>query len=281
MTHPQRPNGEQAALWNDASGRAWVELQAVLDGMLAPFVLPLVAGASPGETAHVLDIGCGAGATTLALARRLGPRGLCLGVDISAPLLAAARARAATEQLTTAQFREADAQTHEFEAGAFDAVVSRFGVMFFDDPVAAFANIRRAARPGAALTFVAWRSPADNPFLSAAARAVAPLLPSVRAPDPTAPGQFAFADGARVRSILRDSGWNDIDVSALDLPGSVSEADLLAYVTKLGPVGLALRELDEARRAPIIAAVRASYEPHLRDGAAAFSMATWLVRARG
>ena len=151
MTQAQPPNTEQAALWNDASGRTWVEMQAVLDAMLAPFVAPLVAGISPGETARVLDIGCGAGATTLALARRLGPRGLCLGVDISAPLLAAARARAATEQLASARFREADAQTHGFEAGAFDAVVSRFGVMFFDDPVAAFANIRRAARPGAAL----------------------------------------------------------------------------------------------------------------------------------
>jgi ubiquinone/menaquinone biosynthesis C-methylase UbiE len=279
MTDSQRPNGEQAALWNDASGRAWVEMQAVLDAMLAPFVAPLVAGASLGEAAQVLDIGCGAGATTLALARRLGPRGLCLGVDISAPLLAAARARAASEPLASARFREADAQTYEFQAGAFDAVVSRFGVMFFDDPVAAFANIRRAARPGAPLTFVAWRSPADNAFMTAAARAVAPLLPSVKPVDPTAPGQFAFADDARVRSVLRDSGWSDVDVNALDLPGSVSEGDLLAYVTKLGPVGLALRELDEARRAPIIAAVHAAYAPYLRGGGAVFSMATWLVRA--
>ena len=117
--------------------------------------------------------------------------------------------------------------------------------------------------------------------MTAAARAVGRLLPSVRAPDPTAPGQFAFADDARVRSILRESGWNDIDVSALDLPGRVSEADLFAYVTKLGPVGLALRELDEVRRGPIVAAVRAAFEPYVHDGAAAFSMATWLVRARG
>jgi ubiquinone/menaquinone biosynthesis C-methylase UbiE len=251
-----------------------------MDRMLQPLTQAAfdLLNLKPGE--RVLDIGCGAGATTLALARRLGRRGLCLGVDISAPLVAAARARAAAEQVTCAAFLQADAQTHEFQAGAFDAVVSRFGVMFFDDPVAAFANIRRAARPAASLTFVAWRSPADNPFMTAAARAVAPLLPSMKAVDPTAPGQFAFADDARVRSILRDSGWNDVDVSALDLPGSVSEADLLAYVTKLGPVGLALRELEVAKHAPIIAAVRAAYEPYLRGGAAGFSMATWLVRAR-
>src|SRR4249919_2466186 len=201
MSETRQSNRDEAARWNESSGPVWVELQDVLDRMYAPFEALLTEEAFPREGGRVLDIGCGAGATTLALARRLGPGGLCLGVDISAPLLAAARARAATEQLTTAQFREADAQTHEFEAGAFDAVVSRFGVMFFDDPVAAFANIRRAARPGAALTFVAWRSPADNPFLTAAARAVAPLLPSMRPAGPTAPGQFAFADGARVRSI--------------------------------------------------------------------------------
>jgi ubiquinone/menaquinone biosynthesis C-methylase UbiE len=278
MTQSKPPNADQAALWNDASGRTWVEMQTVLDRILAPFVAPLVERTRLGE--RVLDIGCGSGATTFAVGRRVGPHGHCLGVDISAPLVAAARARAATEQAESVEFLQADAQTHVFQGAGFDAALSRFGVMFFDDPVVAFANIRRALRSAGSLTFVAWRSPADNPCMTAAARAAAPLLPNLHAPDPAAPGQFAFADAERVRTILRDSGWIDIDVSALDVSASVAETDLFAYVTKLGPVGLALRGLDDAQRAPIVSVVHAAYEPYLRGGAARFDMAAWLVRAR-
>src|SRR5262245_22462792 len=124
MNDEDRPNRDQAALWNDASGRAWVDMQAVMDEMLAPFVAPLVSGILPGETNRVLDIGCGAGATTLAVAQRLGPSGRCLGVDISAPLVVAARERAAAQQLRSVEFREADAQTHPFQPGVFEPVLS-------------------------------------------------------------------------------------------------------------------------------------------------------------
>jgi SAM-dependent methyltransferase len=280
MSTIQQPNRDQAALWNDASGQVWVEMQGVLDQMLAPFEVMLVERGFPGAGGHVLDIGCGAGATTLAMARRLGPAGRCLGVDISAPLVTAARARTVAEGLTSAAFVQADAQTHAFEPDSFDAMISRFGVMFFDDPVAAFANIRRAARRNATLTFVAWRSPAENPFMIAAGRAAAPLLPSLRMPDPSAPGQFGFADGERVRRILDESGWEDIDVRPVDTPGSVTETNLLAYATKLGPVGLALREVDEATRARTIEAVSVAFEPYVSNGAARFTTACWLVSAR-
>ena len=167
------PNRDQAERWNSDSGKAWVEMQALLDQVLEPFERLVVETAFPGEGGQVLDIGCGAGATTLAMARRLGPGGHCLGLDISRPLIAAARARAATDGLANATFVEGDAQTAALDRGRYDAIQSRFGVMFFDDPVAAFANIRRGARPGAVLSFVAWRSPAENEFMTAAARAAA------------------------------------------------------------------------------------------------------------
>ena len=280
MSVPRQSNRDQAALWNDAGGRTWVEMQAVLDRILSPFEALLTREAFPGEGGSVLDVGCGAGATTLSMARRLGPRGRCLGVDISGPLVAAAEARAAAERVDSASFVHADAQVHGFEPASFDAVMSRFGVMFFDDPIAAFANLRRAARSGAALTFVAWRSPADNPFMTTAARAAAPLVPSLRAPDPDAPGQFAFADGERVRRILDASGWTGVDVRAIDVPTRVAEDDLLAYVTRLGPVGLAMRDLDEPTRARVTEVLGAAFDPYLRDGAARFDAACWLVRAR-
>lgn len=278
--HAQPPNRDQSALWNDASGRVWVEMQPVLDRVLAPFAARLVEEAFPGEGGRVLDVGCGAGATTLAMGRRLGSSGLCVGVDISAPLVALAEARAAAEGLSSVAFVHADVQTHGFEPHRFDAVLSRFGVMFFDDPEAAFANLGRAARPGAKLSFVAWRSPDENPFMTTAARAAAPLLRELPVPAPDAPGPFGLANAERTRRILDASGWTDIDVRPIDVASDVAEGDLLAYVTKLGPVGRALRDADEPTRAATAAAVRAAYDPYVRNGAARFTAACWLVGAR-
>lgn len=279
MSSTHEANRDQVALWNEASGRTWVELQAVLDGLLAPFEAIVLDAGFPGEGGRVLDVGCGAGATTLAMARRLGKAGQCLGVDISEPLLTAAKARAAAEGCDNATFLQADAQTHRFEPNRFDTVISRFGVMFFDDPEAAFANLRRAARIAGKLAFVAWRSPAENPFMTTARRAAEPLLSNMPTPDPNAPGQFAFADKDYVRRILERGGWSDIVVRPVDVEGHVAEKDLLSYVTRLGPVGLALREVDEATRVRVTEVVRAAFEPYIQNGAARFSMACWLVSA--
>lgn len=279
MSETHMANADQVALWNDASGRTWVEMQQVLDRMLAPFEAPLIEAAFPGQGGRVLDVGCGAGATTLAMARRLGANGRCVGVDISGPLLAAAKSRAAAEGIGTATFVQADAQTHTFDPGSFDAMISRFGVMFFDDPEAAFKNIYRAMRTDAKLAFIAWRSPAENPFMTTAKRAAEPLLTNLPKPDPTAPGQFAFADGDRVRRILQAGGWSDIDLQPLDVEGTVAESELLAYVTRLGPVGLALREVDEATRSRVTEVVHAAFQPYIENGAARFGMASWLVTA--
>jgi SAM-dependent methyltransferase len=254
-------------------------MQQVLDRMLAPFVAPLIDAAFPGEGGRVLDVGCGAGATTLAMAKRLGANGRAVGVDISGPLLEAARSRAATEGVSTAMFVQADAQTHAFDPGSFNAMISRFGVMFFDDPEAAFNNMRRAMRVGAKLAFVAWRSPAENPFMTAAKRAAEPLLTNMPTPDPAAPGQFAFADADRVRGILQAGGWSDIDLQPLDVEGTVGESELLVYVTRLGPVGLALKEVDEATRARVTEVVHAAFRPYIKNGSARFGMACWLVTA--
>lgn len=280
MSPPEQPNRDQAALWNDAGGRAWVEMQDVLDRILAPLGARLMDESFPGEGAQVADIGCGAGATTLAMARRVGPGGSCLGVDISGPLVEAARARAAREGVENAAFTLADAQVHPFDAGHFDAIISRFGVMFFDDPEAAFANIRRSGRPGARLTFIAWRGPAENPFMTTAVRTAAPYLPPLPSPGPDEPGQFAFADPERVRRILAASGWSDAGIDPLDVPCSIDEADLSAYVTRMGPVGHALRDADEATRVRITELLHEAFAPFVRDGVAEFTAACWLVRAR-
>jgi SAM-dependent methyltransferase len=281
MSDTQQANRDQAELWNETAGHNWVEMQSVLDEVLAPFEKLLIEHALSDGTRHLLDIGCGSGSTTLAAARRLRKGGSSLGADISAPLIEAARKRALQEGLDNASFVQADAQTHAFEAGRFDAAISRLGVMFFDDPVAAFANIRRGMRSGGLLAFVAWRSPEENPFMTTAARAAAPYLPSLPKPDPNGPGQFGFADPDRVRRILEASGWHGIDLQPIDVTESLSETNLSAYVTKMGPVTLALKDVDEQTRVKVNGVVRAAFNPFIRDGMARFNMACWLVKARG
>ncbi len=282
MSQAQDANCDQATKWNAASGSVWVEMQELLDRVLAPFETMLSQEAFPGEGGRVLDIGCGAGATTLSMARRVGPAGACVGVDISESLVERARERALAGRLRAATFVQADAQVHAFEPGRFDSVMSRFGVMFFDDPVVAFANIRSAARADARLAFVAWRSPAENPFMTAAARAAGPLLPNMTVADPNAPGQFGFADDERVRRILETSGWRQIEIRRVDASASLPEHDLTAYVTKLGPVGVALQDpqVDATTRARVLAVLREAFAPYMDNGTAHFTMACWLVSAR-
>jgi len=236
-------SSEQEQLWNGPSGRVWVEAQALLDQTFRPFEDLLVEAALARSPRRVLDIGCGTGATTLALARRLGAHARCVGLDISDPMLALARERAAREG-SQAEFIRADAQTYRFEPASFDLIVSRFGVMFFDDPVAAFANLRRAATGDATLRLVAWRSAADNPFMTAAERAAAPLLPNLPTRNPDGPGQFAFADAARVRAIFDQSGWTGIDIQPIDVECAFPARELDSYLTRLGPVGRVLQDGD-------------------------------------
>jgi len=280
MQQSAKPNAQQAALWNEASGKAWVDLQPVLDEVLAPFERLLVDAAFPGEGSSVLDIGCGSGATTLAMARRIGKAGRCVGLDISEPLVALAKTRVRADGTANAEFTAGDAQTYKFDSERFDAVISRFGVMFFDDPVAGFTNIRRAVKPGGRLAFVAWRSPAENHFMTAAMRAAAPFLPPMPTPDPNAPGQFAFADSDRVRHILETSGWTSVEIERADVPCQVSEQDLMTYVTRLGPVGAALREVDKATAQRIRNALPPAFAGFISDGVARFNAACWLVTAR-
>lgn len=277
VTH--RADDEQAARWNGPAGHAWVEAQAVLDEMFRPFEDLLVEAVSADRRARVLDVGCGTGSTTLAVARRLGPAGHCVGVDISEPMITAARARAERAG-AQASFIRADAQDHAFEPAAFDAVVSRFGVMFFNDPARAFANLRRAARDEAELRFITWRGPAENPFMTTAERAAAPFLPNLPARRPDEPGQFAFADPDRIRRILAESGWAGIDIRPIDVACALPERELDHYFTRLGPVGLILRDADERTRAQVVETVRAAFGTYVHDAEVRFTAACWTVDAR-
>ncbi len=280
MSTPQPGVSDQTALWNGPAGNAWVESQELIGQVLKPFEDLLVDAIAPETMTRLLDVGCGTGSTTRALARRLGPNSRSTGVDISEPMIAAARACAARDGLSVT-FLLADAQTHAFEPASFDTIVSRFGVMFFDDPVQAFANLRRAAAEGSRLLFVAWRSAAENPFMTLAERVAAPLLPNLPVRRTNEPGQFAFGDGDRVRRILKASGWSEIDIQPIDVPCTIPESQLESYVTRFGPVSRVLHEAGETARAQFIEKVRAALVPYVHASEVRFTGACWMVDARG
>lgn len=270
---------DMAARWSGPAAHAWVEAQAVLDEMFRPLEEELVEAVVAEHGRHVLDVGCGTGGTTLAVARRLGAEGRCVGVDISEPMVTAARARAEREGIR-ASFVRADAQDHMFEPATFDTVISRFGVMFFKDSVRAFTNLRRAAKDDARLRLITWRSPAENPFMTTAERAAAPLLPNLPARRPDEPGQFAFADPDRVHRILEESGWTGIDIRPIDVVCTLPETELVRYFTRLGPVGQILPAADERTRAQVIETVRAAFDTYVQGTEVRFTAACWTVGAR-
>ena len=278
MNAPDDTQSEQTALWNGPAGRAWVDAQHVLDRLFTPFEDLLVEAVRAASARSVLDVGCGTGSTTIAIARALEGAGSSLGVDLSEPMIALARARAEREH-AHAEFVAADAQVYAFEPASMDLIVSRFGVMFFSDPVEAFANLRRAAREGAQLRLIVWRSAEENPFMTTAERAAAPILPNLPPRRPDGPGQFAFADRDHVHAILDHSGWSGIDLRPIDVNCSLREDDLARYVTKLGPVGLLLQDADDATRARVADSIRSAYDPYVQGDQVRFTAACWLIHA--
>ena len=273
-------NKDQEEMWNGVGGKAWVRAQTLLDTAFQPFADILVQAVTAAGATSVLDIGCGTGATTLAMAEALGPDADCLGLDISETMITHARKRAA-ETGSTAEFIVADAQTHPFEAGRFDMITSRFGVMFFEDPVAAFRNLNRAAQPGTTLTMFSWRGPEENPFMTAAETAARPLLPGLPEREPNARGQFGFADAARVERILSEAGWSDAASEKIDVPCRFPLSTLDVYVSLMGPVGYAMAQgVDEETRDKVIEAVRGALMDFVEGDEIVFTAACWKTTAQ-
>lgn len=271
---------DQDSIWNGPGGRGWVEAQALLDQAFKPLEVLLADAVAEASARRILDVGCGTGATTVAVARRLGQNGTCLGIDLSEEMIAAARARAEREGVSVT-FICSNAQTYRFAAPAVDMIISRFGVMFFDDPIQAFANLRAAASGGAALRCIVWRGPEDNPFMTEAERAAEPFLPGVSTRVPNEPGQFGFAERTHVRNILVESGWRDVDIAQIDVPCAFPEADLELYLSRLGPVGRALQTADDRTREKVVAAVRPAFAPYLHGAEVRFTAGCWVISARG
>ncbi len=274
-------NADQIEFWNGPAGQRWAAYQERMDltmNAITDAAIPF-AKAQPGE--RVLDIGCGSGTTTLLLAMAVAPEGSAAGVDISVPMLNVARARAAAQNADVA-FVEADASVHDFQP-VFDLVFSRFGVMFFAEPVSAFTNIKKALAPRGRLAFVCWRTPQENLWASVPMMAAKHLLPPQDPVDPYAPGPFAFAEKNRLADILRDAGFHGISIEPYDAVmniGATIEA-ASAMMLDIGPLSRAARELDEPSRARIRQAVGEALVKYETPSGVTPPAAVWLVGARG
>ncbi len=283
MAPPQTSNAAQIDFWNGPTGERWTRLARQIEHNLRPFADAAIRRLAPQPGERVVDVGCGAGDTTLALAERVQGHGFVLGVDVSRPMLQRATARAANTPEYPVRFVEADAAAHAFERAAFDALFSRFGVMFFADPAAAFANLRRALKPGGRLTFCCWRDRRENPWVTlpvAAARRHLSELPPP--PGPDEPGPFAFADSARIQRILTSAGFSDIACEKFDPMLTYGEDPRAAadYLTQMGPVGSVLQEHPEPLRQKVADTLAGLLEEKREPGVLRLSAATWIVTAR-
>ena len=278
-TRSDAANAAQIDYWNASVGRTWAQFQDHLDRQIAPLGLEAlrVLAPAPGET--ILDVGCGCGQTTVDLAGRGGPEGQVTGLAISEPMLAVARDRPLPRDAGEARFQKLDAQTADLGEGVFDAVYSRFGVMFFSNPTAAFANLRRALKPGRRLAFVCWRPYAENPWMNAPMAAAQSFLPPMPPIDPTAPGPFAFSDPQRLEAILVEAGFTEISITPFDARiggGTIAETVNLTF--RVGPLGSALREAPQLA-ATVRDAVEACLAEFETPQGVLMPAAVWIVQA--
>jgi len=269
---------EQAAYWKGAGGTMWLGAYERIQRGIAGFSEVALAAADAQSGERVLDVGCGTGGTTAELAAAVGAEGHVLGVDISEPLVGAARARG----LGNAAFEVADATTHAFEPASFDLVFSRFGVMFFADPVAAFRNIRRAMKSSGRLVFLCWRPPAENPWAAVPMRAAQPFLPPMARPGPEDPGQYSFGDRTRVERILAAAGFDGLSFEPVDLMMNQGKdvADVLQRIGDFGPLARAFKDVAPEQIAKAKAAIAEALKPHATADGVKLAGACWLVRAR-
>ncbi|MGC1560665.1 MAG: class I SAM-dependent methyltransferase [Bradyrhizobium sp.] len=258
--------------------RAWAEVREPLERQLAPLGRRALAALAPCPGECILDIGCGGGETVLELARAVAPGGAVVGIDLSAAVLAFARR--AAERRERVRFVQADAEVYPFEPALFNAAFSRFGVMFFADPVAAFINIRRSLKPNGRMAFVCWRALEENQLDILPLRAASPHLPLLPALDPEAPGPFAFANADRVRGILERADFGEIEITAHDEQVGSGDLDtMLRVCSRVGALGKILRDNPELR-AVTLPAVRSALAAYDGADGVKLTAATWVVTAR-
>ena len=275
-------NADQIAYWNGPGGQRWAERDAGQEILLRPVAEILIARAQPKSGERVLDVGCGAGDTTVMFAKAVAPSGFVLGLDVSGPMLA--RAREVAPKHLPLDFVLADATVYPFAPAGFALLTSRFGVMFFADPVASFTNLRRALKPSGRLAFACWREPRANPWMMTPLMAVYQHVPKMPPVGPEEPGPFAFASEERVTRILKAAGFADVTMEqhaiAMDIAIGRGLAAAVERTLQIGPVSRALQghppETCEAAKGSI----RAALEPFVKAQSVPLPGSIWIVTAK-
>jgi len=275
-------NSDQIAYWNGPNGQRWTDRQSEQDVLLAPVSRAMIdrAAARPGE--RILDVGCGCGSTSIALAGQVAPSGFVLGIDISSPMLSRARELAPKE--APVDFVLADATVYPFDPASFDVLVSRFGVMFFAEPVVSFANLRRALRPSGRVVFACWREPRENPWMMAPLQAIYQHVPKLPPQGPEDPGPFAFASAERVRRILNDAGYKGIEMERVALAFDIANGGGLDAAVQaamqIGPGSRALAGHTPETREAAAKSIRELLAPYVRGQSVTLAGSIWIVTAR-
>lgn len=278
-------NKEQIDYWNGEAGERWAIEDERMAGLLEPIAMRLLEQLAPRQGLHAIDIGCGGGSQSVLLAERLGDAGQVLGVDVSGPLLNVARQRAEALPSGCAKlaFLQADASSYSFDPASADLLFSRFGVMFFDDPVTAFTNLRTALREDGRLGFCCWQGLQHNEWVREPLKAALVHVPAPEKADPHAPGPFAFADDTRVAAILGDSGFGNIRIEGTEVELAFGNGGNLrqtcAELVNIGPVSRLLQDQAETVRQCVVDAVAEAMAPHFGDGRLRLDGAVWLVTA--
>lgn len=274
-------NQDQKEFWNGTGGESWVTGQAQMDRFLASFSDKLMALAAPRPGERVLDIGCGTGQTSLAAAEAVGGDGAVFGVDISKPMLELAASRATTQGLGNVRFDVKDAQTDDLGEPA-DLVMSRFGVMFFEDPAAAFANIRKHTKPGGRLAFVCWQPVRENEWVHIGLGIAKKHVAFPPPPDPYAPGPFAFADIDRTLSLLGEGGWSDAKAEpfATKLSQGGDPASAAENLMLRGPISRAVADASDAQKDAVLSELTEALKAKVTSDGVMLGAAVWLVSAK-
>ncbi|MGA8601958.1 MAG: class I SAM-dependent methyltransferase [Beijerinckiaceae bacterium] len=275
------PNADQITYWNARAGNTWASMQKRLDTQIGPIGLKALDALAPREGERVIDIGCGCGTTSFEIARRVGASGHVSAVDISQPMLDIARRDAERDRVHNVEFLEADAQTHAFEPATYDALYSRFGVMFFSDPVAAFRNLLAALKSESGrLAFACWRPLKENPWMAFPVKAAMQHLPPQETTDPLAPGPYAFADAERVKRILAEAGFVKIAAAPHDQKVAMGQLDdAVEQCTRVGPLSRLLLEYPDAVT-PVMETLRNTLAEYTSEGVVRMDSAAWIVTAR-
>jgi SAM-dependent methyltransferase len=278
---PGTPNAEQVEFWQ-TEGRAWLALEERHEAMVRPFGARALAAAAarPGE--RVLDVGCGCGGTTLELGRQVAPDGFAFGIDVSVPMLERARQRAGQAELDNVSFAKADAQVHDFAGESFDLAFSQFGVMFFADPTAAFANIGRAMRLGGRLAFVCWQPLERNDWMLVPGMAIVGVGVPLPPTEPGAPGPYQLADRDYLGGVLDTAGYQAIEIAGYEAPltiGGGGNLDQAVDYLRNGTGRSLLEQVDDSTVARAVAAARTALAPYETPDGVVLPAATWIVTA--